>query len=101
MDGMVVVPLSDDQTKNFRLLANGELDAIIADTWNGGYVLAKHKIDGVAKDVRTEMTSVRETLGGQFAALTSANTRVIAEYSMLLGELKGEAKARRKALEEG
>ena len=45
--GVVLVPLSDDQTKNFRLLADGELDAIIADSWNGGYILAEFKIAGV------------------------------------------------------
>ncbi len=54
------------------------------------------KIEGVASGVRSEMTSVRETLGGQIAALTTASNRVLNDYSMLIGELKGAEAARRK-----
>ncbi|MCX6908224.1 MAG: hypothetical protein NTY01_09300 [Verrucomicrobia bacterium] len=58
--------------------------------------LLHEKIDGVASGVRAEMTSVRETLGGQIAALTTASNRVLNDYSMLIGELKGAEIARRK-----
>ncbi len=59
------------------------------------------KIDGVSNNVRAEMSSMRETLGGQIAALTLAANRVIADYSLIIGELKGEAAAKRARDTEG
>ena len=53
------------------------------------------KIDRFSQDVRGEMASVRETLGKQFGELVGATQRVTNDYSLLIGELRGEMKARR------
>lgn len=53
------------------------------------------KIDGVSRDVRAEMSSMREMLGKQFGELISATQRVTNDYSLLIGELRGEMEARR------
>ena len=41
-----LVPIAD-YAEGFRLLKSGGVDALAADTWVAGYVLSKHRIDGV------------------------------------------------------
>jgi signal transduction histidine kinase/ABC-type amino acid transport substrate-binding protein/CheY-like chemotaxis protein len=39
--GMYLVPLKDDQTEDFQELSRGRVDALLADFWNGGFVLTE------------------------------------------------------------
>lgn len=45
--GAQLVVLGDDQVENLRMLARGEFDALVADYWNAGYILAEHHITNV------------------------------------------------------
>ena len=84
--GIHVVPLGDDQIQNFKKLANDELDAIIADSWNGGYLLAEHRISEVQM-IGDALLSIPAHL-----AVKKGNNALLAEINdaLRLIEMQGE-----------
>jgi PAS domain S-box-containing protein len=45
--GIHLAVLGDDQVRNFEQLAKGDLDAILADHWNGCYILSVNNISNI------------------------------------------------------
>jgi signal transduction histidine kinase/CheY-like chemotaxis protein/ABC-type amino acid transport substrate-binding protein len=79
-----VVTLTDDLAHNFSLLNNGKLDAIVADSWVGHYVLAENKINNI------------RSFGGPVAQLQASiavrkgNAELLTEINAAIQSLKAD-----------
>ncbi|MBN1533908.1 MAG: transporter substrate-binding domain-containing protein [Spirochaetes bacterium] len=70
--------LMDDYLEGFRMLKDGKLDAVVADTWIGTYILAKNKIAEVrfTGDPILDLKSAFGVRKGNAALLAEINRAV-------------------------
>lgn len=81
--------LGDDQVENFRMLARGDFDALVADYWNAGYILAEHRITNVQMVGNSLMTAATHI------AVKKGNSTLLAEINKGLQDMRADGSLER------
>jgi PAS domain S-box-containing protein len=83
-DPAIDVRAVSDIVQGFRMLATGDVDAVVADRWVGGYVLAENRIEGVR--------AVAEPIERSHSAIAvkRGNTSLLRQINAALADIRSD-----------
>jgi ABC-type amino acid transport substrate-binding protein len=83
-DPMIKPVIIPDVVKGFYWLADGRVDAVVADRWVGSFVLAENHIKGI------RIAGVPVEKSSSAIAVRKGDTELLTEINRVLAEIKGD-----------